>query len=71
MQRTYTHKLVKTAFHGGGVISHHTSEELAERAAKRWRGDTDCTCGCCVAVPILTTLRGAHEDGVSPYQAAT
>jgi hypothetical protein len=36
---------VRTQFHGGGIISRHKNEELAAKAAKKYRM-TDCCCGC-------------------------
>ena len=41
--------VVKTRFHGGGIVSRHTTKELAERAARKWRSK-DCMCGCCGVV---------------------
>jgi hypothetical protein len=52
----YTHALYRTSFHGGGLISHHRSLEAAERAQRRWSGDTDCVCGCAVIVELPANL---------------
>ena len=37
--------LVKTAFHGGGLISKHSTIELAEKAQSKWNMG-ECKCGC-------------------------
>ena len=37
--------VVKTAFHGGGVVSWHRTQPGAERAARAWASPS-CTCGC-------------------------
>jgi len=37
--------VVRTAFHGGGIVSRHLSRERAEAAARRYRAK-DCICGC-------------------------
>lgn len=46
-----TYRVYRTAFHGGGLISAHRTKAAAERAARRARGRTDCTCGCFKVVP--------------------
>ena len=52
--------VVKTAFHGGGIISFHNS--LAE-AIKSERRSTSphCCCGCCQVVPITRAARKELE----------
>jgi hypothetical protein len=45
----YNYYLVKTRFHGGGIVSRHKTLRAAEKAAKHWRS-TSCTCGCCGVV---------------------
>lgn len=50
IKHTYSNpvwRVYRTAFHGGGLISEHYTRQQAEHAARRWRGNTDCTCGCC------------------------
>jgi len=58
-----THAVVQTAFHGGGVVSTHTSEKGALWEEWRRTHDTDCCCGCVVIVPVeeLEELRDACE----------
>lgn len=48
--------VVRTAFHGGGVISSHKSLAAAERAAKKYRS-VGCVCGCCAVIPITAQAR--------------
>lgn len=69
-KRTYTHYLYRTSFHGGGLISRHTTRELAEAAQRRYRM-TDCVCGCSVVVRLCDapSLPDAH-DCHTPYCAA-
>lgn len=50
--------VVRTAFHGGGVVSYHTSLAAAERAG-RSETNSSCCCGCCGIVPI--TIQAAKE----------
>ena len=62
---SFPYVVVRTAFHGGGVISRHRTREAAERAAARYRrlGATRhytpsgklerveyCGCGCAVVM---------------------
>jgi hypothetical protein len=44
--------LVRTSFHGGGIVSHHKTEKGAQWALWRAFGDSECSCGCAVAVPV-------------------
>lgn len=37
--------VVRTAFHGGGIVSRHYTDAAAHKAAKRI-ATGDCTCGC-------------------------
>lgn len=48
--------VVRTAFHGGGVISSHKSLTAAEKAAKKYK-NPECSCGCCAVVPITVQAR--------------
>lgn len=48
--------VIRTAFHGGGVISSHKSLAAAEKAAKKYKSP-DCSCGCCAVVPITNEER--------------
>lgn len=61
----YTHYVVRTAFHNGGIVSRHRSAEAAERAAAKY-AFTGCTCGCAsvVAAADYDTLPAA---GTNPY----
>lgn len=64
------HYVVRTAFHGGGVVSRHRTREAAERAAARYRRG-DCTCGCAQVIPAeqYEALPEAMS-ALSPYAAA-
>ena len=62
--------VVKTAFHGGGVISYHRSITEALKADKKFSSGT-CICGCCRVIPITEEARkelfehgycNSHED---------
>ena len=53
--------VVRTAFHGGGVISSHKSLAAAEKAAKKYR-NPECSCGCCAIVPITAEAREEMPD---------
>jgi hypothetical protein len=48
--------VVRTAFHGGGVVSVHKSLAAAEKAAKKYR-NPECSCGCCAVAPITDEAR--------------
>ena len=48
--------VVKTAFHGGGVISYHRSITEALKADKKFSSG-GCTCGCCRVIPITEEAR--------------
>ena len=48
--------VVKTAFHGGGVISYHNSIEEALKADKKFSSG-GCICGCCRVIPITEEAR--------------
>lgn len=62
--------VVKTAFHGGGILSLHVSAEAAERAARRFR-QRDCTCGCCRVVTVAELADVPEYDGTQkPYDIA-
>ena len=55
--------VVRTKFHGGGVISFHNSLKEAEKSANhnRYYG---CECGCCAVVPItVDAQREMHRNG--------
>jgi hypothetical protein len=50
-QHRYPWLLVRTSFHGGGIISQHRTEKAAKRAAGRDGRERDrlfghCECGC-------------------------
>ncbi len=61
--------VVRTAFHGGGVVSTHRTATAAILKARSYR--SDCTCGCCdvVRADQVASLKFA-SDCRSPYQAA-
>lgn len=62
--------VVKTAFHGGGILSLHISAEAAERAARKYK-QNDCKCGCCRVVPITELAAVPEYDGTQkPYDIA-
>lgn len=44
--------VVKTAFHGGGIVSRHRSLAAAARSADRW-ASKHCTCGCTGVVALV------------------
>ena len=48
--------VVKTAFHGGGVISYHNSVVEAIKADKKFSSGS-CICGCCRVIPITEEAR--------------
>lgn len=50
--------VVKTSFHGGGIISFHNSLAEAEKAEHNHQSG-DCQCGCCGIVPV--NVEGAAE----------
>lgn len=53
--------VVRTKFHGGGIVSKHKTIEGAVRAAKKYRGSS-CTCGCCNIVPTSIFARKALQE---------
>ena len=48
--------VVKTAFHGGGVISFHNSLAEALKVDKKFSSG-GCICGCCRVIPITEEAR--------------
>lgn len=48
--------VVKTAFHGGGVISYHNSIEEAIKSDRKYSSGS-CICGCCRVIPITEEAR--------------
>ena len=62
--------VVRTAFHGGGQISHHRSAMRALTRARR-EGAADCSCGC-AGVLLASEYDGLSyaEDQTSPYALA-
>jgi hypothetical protein len=68
--RLHKYVLVRTKFHGGGLISSHRSLEAAERAQRQYR-KTDCTCGCARIVSREEyDALPSSIDVQSPYSAA-
>ncbi len=62
--------VVRTAFHGGGVVSQHRCLAAAYRSAdKHSRGE--CTCGCCDVIPA-SSFRDLSwaADTPDPYTLA-
>ena len=70
--KIYPWSLVRTAYHGGGLISQHRSAYNAVRA--QWRlqmRSTDCVCGCYVVVETKDLGDLPHHAGTgSPYAGA-
>lgn len=55
--------VVRTAFHGGGVVSYHKSLKAAERAQRR-HTVPGCTCGCCAVIPVTPeAVAQMHASG--------
>ena len=48
--------VVKTAFHGGGVISYHNSLTEALKSERKYASG-GCICGCCRVIPITEEAR--------------
>lgn len=75
--RTYPYYLVRTANHGGGVVSRHWTCQGATLAMAKWRDRTkflhdkpcDCPCVTVVAAVDYQYLYRASESP-SPYIAA-
>lgn len=49
--KAYKFAVVRTAFHGGGIVSMHTTYDLAHKASVADRSSS-CACGCNDIVPI-------------------
>lgn len=64
---TGTWLVVRTRFHGGGIISRHKTAYCAVMAAIKHRGQTDCTCGCCGVVPYGIRLPGVEANDKNGY----
>lgn len=62
--------LVRTAFHGGGIISKHRKLVCAIAAQRRY-AMTDCVCGCSIVIEAerYENLPVAM-DAKAPYQGA-
>ena len=48
--------VVKTAFHGGGVVSYHRSLTEALKSERKYASG-GCICGCCRVIPITEEAR--------------
>lgn len=67
---SYRYCLVRTAFHGGGIVSRHRTLAAAEKAKARFAAG-ECKCGCAHVVPIGELgLLPTIETCTSPYQVA-
>ena len=67
-EKNANYAVIKTAFHGGGVVSYHKSLTAAEKACKKFRGN-NCICGCCAVVTIdkLQEIPEYTGNEFSPY----
>ena len=62
--------VVRTSFHGGGVVSRHRTLERAALALLAYRSD-NCTCGCAEIVPASEWDELPYAvDSRNPYGAA-
>ena len=62
--------VVKTAFHGGGIVSYHNSLDEALKSERKYASG-DCTCGCCRVIPITgEAQKELFERGYSSQYAA-
>jgi hypothetical protein len=61
--------IVRTAFHGGGVIGYAISEESAKQHIASLLAGCDCTCGCYGVCPVgeLEGLPVGDGKQHSPY----
>lgn len=66
----YPWLVVRTAFHGGGIVSRHRYERTANAAALRY-ASKHCECGCAgvVAAADYDSLP-VHSEVSSPYALA-
>ena len=64
----YPYYAVRTAYHGGGIISRHTTRALAEQAARRYAAK-DCACGCAGAVATIDYAALPHMGTQPRYDA--
>lgn len=53
--------LVRSKFHGGGIVSRHRTVRAAWRAYKAMRAD-DCGCGCAGIIPASDYERLPRRD---------
>lgn len=70
-EKTAEYAILKTAYHGGGIIGFSNSLTSALKTAKK-HTNSHCSCGCCGVVPITpearTTMRNYVDDyGNKPY----
>lgn len=57
-EKTSKFAVVRTAFHGGGVVKFTNSIAVAERIERVVKKhNSDCTCGCCEIVAVNKTGR--------------
>lgn len=56
MARDYNFAVVRTTFHGGGVVSRHVAFDYALKAARADRV-SDCACGCADVFPLNDNAR--------------
>lgn len=57
--------VVRTAFHGGGVVSYHKTLHAAELSARRARVGR-CCCGCAYVVPLTRRAQAAQAASWEP-----
>lgn len=63
----HPYKVIRTAFHGGGIVSSHSRLDLAHKALKKQqRGD--CVCGCVGIVNFDTHDRYYTCDAPEAWQ---
>ena len=60
--------VVRTAFHGGGIVSRHRTREAAD-ARRDTYASGGCTCGCAVVV-AASEYNALRVTSDSPYAAA-
>ena len=65
-EATAEYAILKTAYHGGGIIGFSNSLTSALKTAKK-HTNSHCSCGCCGVVPITPEAQAAMGKYIDDY----
>lgn len=65
-EKNSKYAIVRTAFHGGGVIAYTNSSAVAQRVQRK-NTQQQCDCGCCAIVTVKSLGNLPKYTGSNPY----